>query len=136
MREEGSEAARRGPAPASVGATKTSSLSTRSGFEERGRERRASLEQERLDALGRERPQLVLERAGAQLELEPAGQRPPREDEPPRLAARRRHVARVEPRPVGSRRPTADRDRVDLRPQLVHEAAALLARSPSARPAP
>ena len=43
------------------------------GGEERGRDRRAALEQERLHALGRERAQLVLERAAAQLELQPGG---------------------------------------------------------------
>ena len=52
-----------------------------------------------------------MERA-AQLQLEPLGNRPPREDQPPELAARRLDIAGVEPRPVGARRAAADRDRV------------------------
>ena len=79
-----------------------------------------------------ERAQLVGERPGSQLEVEPVRERPAREDEPPRLAARRLDVARVEARQVGARGAAADRDRVDRGAQLVHEPPALLAASPSA----
>ena len=79
--------------------------------------------------------QLLRERPAPQLEVEPVGQRPPREKTSRRGWPRRRlDVARVEPRPVGARRAAADGDRVDGGAQLVHEPAALLARSPSARP--
>ena len=47
-----------------------------------------------------------------QLQLEPLGNRPAREDQPPGLAARRLDIAGVEPRPVCARRAAADRDRV------------------------
>ena len=51
-------------------------------------------------------------------------------------AGARHHLARVEARIVGAHRAHADRHSIDARPQLVHEAAALLALTPSATPAP
>src|SRR5262249_38675687 len=52
--------------------------------EERRRERRAALEQERLDALGGERLELVADRAGSRLEPRSRRERPAAEGEPPR----------------------------------------------------
>src|SRR3954471_14027046 len=101
------------------------------GLEERGRESRAAFEQERLDALHRERAQLLLEQAAAQLELGSLRQRPPPEGEPPRLT-RGTGVAGVEPRRVGPHRPHPDRDCVRSGSQLVYPAPRLLARYPPA----
>src|SRR5581483_1840069 len=80
---------------------------------------------------GGERRQLVGQRPGAQLEVEPCRQRAAREDEPPRLALRRLDAACVETRAVGTGGAAADRDGVDLGPQLVHEPPALLAAHPA-----
>ena len=101
------------------------------GCEERRGERRAALEQERLDALRGERTQLLLERAGAQLELRPVRQRAAAEGEPPWLP-RRFDVARVEPRRVGAHRPHPDRDGVRGGAQLVDAPPRVLARHAAA----
>ena len=98
--------------------------------EERARERRAALEQQRLDAVGGERAQLLLERTGAQLELRALRERPAPEREPARLP-RRLDVARVEPRVLEPHRAHPDGDGVGRGAQLVHEPARLLARDPA-----
>src|SRR5580765_3335874 len=67
--------------------------------EERGGEGRPALEQERLDAFGRERAQLLFERPAAQLELGALRQRPAPEGEPPGLPVGS-DVTRVEARRV------------------------------------
>src|SRR4051812_39245504 len=54
------------------------------GAEERGGERRSALEQERLDALAAEPSQLVLERAGHELELRGGGEGGPAQPQPAR----------------------------------------------------
>src|SRR3954470_9681829 len=69
-------------------------------FEERGRERRAALEQQALHALRAERGQLLAQRPRAQLELRALRQRTTADREPPRLP-RRLDSARIEPRRVG-----------------------------------
>ena len=131
MRGEGSAARRPWPVPREGRRDEDQHLVDEVGLEERRGERRPTLEQQRLDALVRERAQLLGERPGPELEVEPVRERPSREDEPPRLALRRLDVACVEPRPVGARRAAADGDRVDLRAQLVHASAALLAGHPA-----
>ena len=90
------------------------------GLEERRRERRPALEQDRLHALGRERRELLLERPRAQLELGARRQRPAAEREPARLPGDR-DISRVEPRRIGPHRPHPDRDRIERGAQLVHE---------------
>ena len=99
-------------------------------LQERPGERRAALEQQRLDALGGERAQLVLERAGAQLELGAVRQRAAAEGQPPRLA-RRVDVARVESRVLEAHRSHPDRDRVGGGAQLVHATARCLTGDPA-----
>ena len=101
-----------------------------SRLQERSGQRRASLEQQRLDALRGERAQLLLERAGAQLELGALRQRPTPEGQPPGLPLRI-DVARVESRILEPHRPHPDRHRVGGRAQLVHEAARCLPRDPA-----
>ncbi len=81
-------------------------------LEERGGERRASLEQEGLHAVRTERRELLLEWPAPQLELGSLRQRAPAECDPARLTLRRRNVARVEPRVVPADRPHPDGDRV------------------------
>ena len=110
-----------GPSPGERRRDEDEQLVDEVGGEERRRERRPALEQQRLHALGGERAQLLLERAGAQLELGALRQRPAAEREPARLA-RGADVARVEPRRVGAHGAHPDRDRVRRRAQLVHEA--------------
>ena len=97
---------------------KTSSLSTRPCLEERRRERRPALEQDRLHALGRECSELLLERPRAQLEVGVRRQRPPAEGEPARLPGDG-DIAGVEPRRIRPHRPHPDRDRIERSPQLV-----------------
>ena len=99
-------------------------------FQERPGKRRASLEQQRLDALGGERAQLVLERAGAQLELGAVRQRAAAEGQPPRLALRV-DVARVESRILEAHRSHADGDCVGRGAQLVDATARCLPRDPA-----
>src|SRR5690242_14963680 len=53
--------------------------------EERGRDRRAAFEQDRLDALVGQRAQLLVERARPELERRAVRQRPAPEREPARL---------------------------------------------------
>src|SRR4051812_29033743 len=99
-------------------------------LEERGREGRAALEQQRLDALHGQRAQLVLERARPKLEGRARGERPAAEREAARLA-RRVDPARVEAGGGGAYRAPADRDRGRARAELVHEPPALLAGDPA-----
>ena len=105
---------------------KTRSLSTRSLIEEGGGECRPTLQEQRLNTFGGERRQLVLERPGAQLERRTVRQRTAPEREAARLAYGA-YPAGVEAGIVGAHRAHAYGDRVDARPQLVHEAAAFLA---------
>ena len=98
-------------------------------LEERRRECRPALEQQRLDALRTERAQLLLGRARAQLQARPGRQRAQPEREPTRLT-HDRDVPRVELRVVGAHRAHPDRDRIGLRTQLMHEATCRLARHP------
>ena len=118
------------PAP---DATKSMHPVDKPGLEERARKRRPAFEQERLDALGGERAQLVLERARAQLELgDPPGSGPrPNASRRgwPRGTATSRASRR---RGIRPHRAHPDRDRVRRRAQLVDEPAALLARDPAA----
>jgi hypothetical protein len=97
--------------------------------QERRRERRAALEEERLDAVGGERLELVRERAGAELELGVLRERPTPEREAPRLS-RHRDAARVQARRIGEHRPHSHRNRVDGGTELVHAEPRLLARDP------
>ena len=119
-----------GPSPESRRRDEEQQLVDEPGLEKRACERRAALEQQRLDALGGERAQLVLERAGAQLELGALGERPAAEREPARLP-RRVDVARVEPGVLEPHRAHPDGDCVGRGAQLVHEPAGLLARDPA-----
>ena len=96
------------------------------GAEERGCERRAALEQQRLHAFGGERAELLLERAAPHLEL----RRAVTEREPARLL-RGADIARVESRIVGADRAHADGHRVGGGAQLVHETTRLLAGNPA-----
>ena len=113
-----------GPAPASSGRDEDDELVDEAGLEERGGERRAALEQQRLDAVGGERRELLGERARAQLEAGAFGERPAAEGEPAGLAGGV-DAAGVEPRRVGADRAHPDGDGVGARAQLVDGAAAL-----------
>ena len=89
-------------------------------LEERGRERRPALEQERLDSLGGELCELV--RSPPRAELQPGAlrKRPAAEREPARLP-RDGDVSCVEAWSIGEHGPHADRDRVGGGPELVHD---------------
>ena len=90
------------------------------GLEERGGERRPALEQERLDALGGERGELLAERSRAELELRALRQRAAPEREPARLPIT--GTSRASRRGLSAaHRAHPDRDRVRLRAQLVDE---------------
>src|SRR5205823_4231400 len=99
------------------------------GEKSRG-EGRSALQQQRLDALRRERAQLLVERTGAQLELRPFPERTATEGESPRLPGGT-DIARVESRCVGPHCPHSDRDRVRSRAELVHPTPRLVARHPA-----
>ena len=119
---------KRGPSPASDGRDEEEQLVDEACGEERGRERRAALEQQRLDAFGGERAQLLLERPAAQLELRALRQRAAPEREPARLrrarrrrarraAARRRAPFPSRPRPRRTRRAARARAGATPRPR-------------------
>ena len=107
----GSAPSSSGPSPAIVGATKSEQLVDEVALEERGRERRPALEQQRLHAFRAEPPSSSSSGPEQQLELGAVGQRAAAEGEPPRLA-RGVDVARVQPRVVGADGAHADGDRV------------------------
>ena len=99
------------------------------GAEERRRERRSALEQERLDAGGREGGQLVLDcRSPARGPI--LRERPATEREPARLS-RGADLLRVEARVLQPHRAHADGDRVGGGAQFVHEPPGRLARDPA-----
>ena len=105
------------------------------GLEERGGERWPALEQQRLDALGRERAQLVFERARfGSSRSSPSGSGP-REKTSRRGWPRGVSTSRASSRgPVGARCAAADRNRVDLRRAARARAGGSPRPSPSARP--
>ena len=107
------------PVPTDHGRDEDEQLVDEALCEERGRERRPALEQQRLHVVGGESRELVGQRAGAELERRPVRERPATERQPPGLADDR-DVARVERRVVGPDRAHADRDRVRRRTELVH----------------
>ena len=120
-----------GPAPAITRRDEEQQLVDEVGLEERGRERRAALEQQRLDALVGERAQLVLERAAAQLELRPGGSGP--RPNASRRGWRAASTSRASSRGASARTvpiPTATAS--TLRAQLVHAPPRLLAGDPAA----
>ena len=96
-------------------------------LEERCSERRTALEEQRLDAVGRELLELLAERSRAELELGALGQRAAPERDPARLP-HDGNVARVETWVVPAHRAHPDGDRVRLRAEHVDEPARLLAR--------
>ena len=107
---------------------KTSSLSTRSAARKRG-ELRAALEQQRLDALGGERVQLLLEWPRPETSRSsPAGSVRPRRAAAAGLSA---YTLRAVSGRRSTGRAAADGDRVHRRAQLVHAAAGLLAGDPA-----
>ena len=99
------------PRPRASGATKSEQLVDEPGAQERRRERRAALEQQRLHALLREPRAARLERPREELELGALRAAARAEGEPPRLP-RGVDVARVEARVVGAHGAHPDRDRV------------------------
>src|SRR4029077_7165851 len=101
------------------------------GREERRRERRAALEQERLDAFRCECTQLVLEWTAPQLALGAFRKWAAAEREPPGLTSGA-DVAGVEARRVGTHGAHPHRHGVRAGAQLVHPAPRLFARHPAA----
>src|SRR4051794_19362126 len=77
------------PVPCQDGRDEEEQLVDDTGGEKRRGERRPALQQQRPDALRRERAQLLVEWAGAQLEFGPLRQRAAPEGESPRLAGGR-----------------------------------------------
>ena len=120
-----------GPSPERVGATKRSTLSTRSSARNAAASVGPPSSRSDCTPSAASARELLGERPAPRLEPDASRSRAAREDEPPRLALRRLDVARVEPRAVGAQRAGADGDGVHRGAQLVHAAAALLAGHPA-----